>query len=80
MNSQNKVSELDFQTDNYDEKLSQEFGKCLADKVQGIFECFNRDSLSVLQSLNDIDLDFGNNKMDRNDGISRNLLDLDYDP
>ncbi|XP_044019078.1 uncharacterized protein LOC122859515 [Aphidius gifuensis] len=79
---QDKLNEPDFQADNYNKKFSQEFGNCLADKVHGTFECFNRGSLSVLQSLNDIDhLDFGNIKMDRSDSIDeRNLLDLDYDP
>lgn len=58
------------------------FTNCLGKKIHGTFECINRGSLSVLQSLNDVDhLDYGCVKLERSDGIDeRNLLDLDYDP
>lgn len=57
------------------------FAKCVAKKTHGVFECANRGSLSVLRNMNDEDvLDYDNVKLERAEGQSRELLDLDYDP
>ncbi|OXU24918.1 hypothetical protein TSAR_003502 [Trichomalopsis sarcophagae] len=54
---------------------------CFAKRSYGTWECMNRGALSALQSWNDDDcLDFGDVKLERSEGQSRDILDLDWDP
>ena len=54
---------------------------CFAKRSYGTLECINRGALTALQSWNDDDcLDFGNVRLDRSEGQSRDILDLDWDP
>lgn len=54
---------------------------CFAKHSYSTWECMNRGALSSLQSWNDDDcLDFGNVKLERSEGQSRDILDLDWDP
>ncbi|XP_043268080.1 uncharacterized protein Osi10a [Venturia canescens] len=57
------------------------FASCLTKKIHGVFECANRGTLSVLRAMNREDvLDYDSVKLERAEGQSRELLDLDYDP
>ncbi|XP_014212824.1 uncharacterized protein LOC106642527 [Copidosoma floridanum] len=54
---------------------------CFAKRSHGTLECINRGALSTLQAWNDDEcLDFGSVKLERSEGQSRNILDLDWDP
>ena len=57
------------------------FANCIAKKIYGTFECVNRGTLSYLGELNNEDiLDYEGIKLERAEGQSRDLLDLEYDP
>lgn len=73
--------EPDLETDDDAGDFQSTLATCLAKKIHGVFECVNRGTLSALRSLNDEDIiDFGSTKLERAEGQSRDLLDLDYDP
>ncbi|KAJ8684349.1 hypothetical protein QAD02_020141 [Eretmocerus hayati] len=62
---------------NFNERLQN----CFAKHSYSTMECMGRSALTELQSWNEDDcLDFGNVKLDRNAGESRDILDLDWDP
>ncbi|XP_048507081.1 uncharacterized protein LOC125500034 [Athalia rosae] len=64
----------------HSESFGDALGNCLAQKI-GTVECVNRGLLSTLQSLNEHDeMRFDNVYLERVNGQSRDLLDLDYDP